>query len=251
MKLDPKTVSAAFAQHFAKYAESKTWTVPHHIEMWDLARKAFLHHDSEAFDRMYDAMRKGWQVFRGKKERPSSRELLDKLTALDSRFANRRLSSLHREDAVPLWTLIKRLAGIKPLNAGPSVMAISKFLHFWNPRLFVIVDMAMMWNWVFKHCWIWDPIKRLHTDLQVSLPSELRNDAGYKSDLGKYLSILLWCCEVTKENPCVVNGFEDHVRNRAGIATPQIPPDLDTYEAAAIEWFLLGAVELPPTGIIL
>lgn len=250
MKLAPEMVSAAFAQHFAIYAANDVWGVPHHVDMWNWARQAFVHHDSDAFEKVYEELRKRWQVFRGKRARPSPDELQTLLAELDSRFAKQSLSSLRREDALPLWKVIKAMAGIKPLNDGPSMMAISKFLHFWNPRLFVIVDMAMMWNWVFEHGWIWDPIKAIQAALQTSLPPEIRNDADYQSNLGWYLTILLWCGELTKANPCIATGFDDYIRNKAGSASPRIPPDLNTYEAAAVEWFLLGAVELPPSGII-
>ncbi len=250
MKVSPGTVSLAFAQHFAKYAEGAAWTVPHHVEMWNSARQAFVHNDYEAFEIVYEEMRKRWQVFRGKKKRPTALELMARLKGLNARFANRKLSSLNREDALPLWSVLKIMADIKRLNDGPSVMVTSKFLHFWNPRLFVIVDKAMMWNWVFEHGWIWSPIKALHLDLQASLPVEVRNDFDYKSDLGKYLSILLWCGEFARENPCLVTGFDDYIRNKSEDAGPLIPPDLNTYEAAAVGWFLLGAVELPPEGLI-
>jgi len=244
MKCNSETIAAAFEQHFVQYATEKDWSVPHHVQMWAWAEKG-----GETFKNVYEAMRKRWQVFRGIKARPSADELWEQLDGLGEAFSRKRLSELTDDDAVPLWEVIKAMADIKRLKDGPSVMAISKFLHFWNPRLFVIVDVKMMWTWVLKHRWIWSPIEALHNDLRARLPSDIQNDADHHGKLGKYLSILLWCGRLAKENPCIVATFCDYVRNRAEDACNAIPLDLNTYEAAAIEWFLLGAVELPPEGV--
>lgn len=48
-----------------------------------------------------------------------------------------------------LLTSLKKMQGIKP-NAGYPVMAVSKFLHFYNPLLFPIYDNEVIWNRVFR-----------------------------------------------------------------------------------------------------
>jgi hypothetical protein len=42
------------------------------------------------------------------------------------------------------------MQGIKP-HKGFPVMAVSKFLHFYNPGLFPIYDHEVVWNKVFGH----------------------------------------------------------------------------------------------------
>jgi hypothetical protein len=46
------------------------------------------------------------------------------------------------------WSTVQRVAEFKTHKRGPWVVALSKFQHFRNPRLFVIVDWAVIWTWV-------------------------------------------------------------------------------------------------------
>ena len=52
---------------------------------------------------------------------------------------------------------------------------------------------------------------------------------------------------MVRDNPHVPQVFAEHVQSHAARET--LPADLERYEAAAVEWLLLGLVELPPDGV--
>ena len=76
--------------------------------------------------------------------------VLPLLRATATKAATKRLSELNLDDCGWLFQLVNDVADIKRVNGEPSIMAISKVLHFFNPRLFVIVDQAMVWDWVLQ-----------------------------------------------------------------------------------------------------
>ena len=125
------------------------------------------------------------------------------------------------------------LKDIKQLKEGPSLVAISKFLHFWNPRLFVIFDSEVVENWVFRHKYLAD---QLNSEPVKSMLDQL--NLNNNSRLTKYFKALVFASDLISNYPHILETFASKVHN-----------DIGTYEATAAEWFLLGLVELPPAGI--
>ena len=70
---------------------------------------------------------------------------------------------------------------------------------------------------------------------------------GAACDLLSYLAILRWSADVIRANSVIADCFAEHVKQHAGKAANDLP--LAHYEAAAIEWLLLGLTELPPAGV--
>ena len=122
-----------------------------------------------------------------------------------------------------------------------SLVAISIFLHFFNPKLFIIVDRQEMWEFVFSHEWIWSRVE----DIYKSLSNEIKINKNQGSNFKYYLAILIWASEIINSNQKIVEYFSSYVREKAKNKN-HFPPDLDQYEAAAIEWFLLGVVQIRP-----
>jgi len=158
MRLTEEAITAAFDQHHRVYAQGKRWSIGHQIDLYNAAKDAFLAGTEEppgGFTKVYKALRGGWQVFRTPKGKaPEAEDVYGELLKMEDRFRTRHLSGLTEQDILPLWDSLRSVEGIKVNDDGPSVVAISKFLHFWNPRLFVIVDSAVMWEWVLRHRWI-------------------------------------------------------------------------------------------------
>jgi hypothetical protein len=122
---------------------------------------------------------------------------------------------------------------------------MSKFLHFWNPRLFIIVDFGVIWGFVLRHSWLWNEVKTVRSKVEARLPGRRPDPSDKVCDALTYLSILLWAAELVGDNPQITSNFADYVgRHAAGHGLP-----LAEYEGAAVEWFLLGLVELPPAGV--
>lgn len=260
MTFDDETVTAAFEQHRLRYAQKQkgAWDIAYHVEMWQRARAAF---DGpgcmKSFQGLHDELHSRWQISRrGKGNHQSqwtAQEIYSKLRKGTAAFASKRLSSLSIVDADCLWPLLQGLEGLKVnSSSGPSIMAVSKFLHFWNPRLFVIVDRGVIWNHVFGHWWLWDSFKVARKTTDTYLAEQKLFEAPQKRsdevcDLSSYLAVLVWASQLLKANPKISRNFEEYVQRHAG-GVP-LPTDIEQYEAVAIEWFLLGLVEIPPPGV--
>ena len=231
-----------YVKHYVK-GDVKAWSIEHQVGLYDAAEKAFDDpSDSSHFARIYNALRGYWKVFRGTKGCWGLQRTFDELMKLPQTLRGRRLSQLQEDEWRSVWDCIYRLREIKPNKHGPSLTAISKFLHFWNPRLFVIFDSEAMDSWAFAHKWV-----------RAQMPSE--NDVAHlhgdhlpkEKNLVRYLRVLRFASDLIKGNTHVMPFFVSTVRANAGDI--EIPEDIASYEATAVEWCLLGLVELPPAGV--
>ena len=250
MKIEPSTIPAAFDQHFQRYASSgpRAWDIQHHVDCWRLARGAFEERSFEQFNQLYEELRRNWQVFRGADGKFwSARKTFDHFKALDALYGRKRLSECNLDDSEGIWRLLEATADIKHNKRGPSIVALSKFLHFWNPRLFVIVDSGVIWGSVLRHWWLWDEVRQFRSKVEDRLPGKRPDPSDKVCDALTYLSILLWAAKLVGDNSQITSGFAEYVnRHTVGHGLP-----LGEYEGAAVEWFLLGLVELPPAGVSL
>lgn len=248
MILDAPTIDAAFQKHGEVYASQKRWSIAHHVECWHRAAWAFEPGGAADFQWLYDQLRTGWQVFRSKHPSHwSSEQTSSAMAGLDPAWRGRRLATLGPADAPGVLGVLAAMAGIKQVKAGTSVVAVSKFLHFWNPGLFVIVDDAMMWRWVFARRWIRGPILALRDSLGRDVGGVHGAGPGEACDPLSYAAILLWSADLVRRNPLITARFAGYVRSKAPDAVRGLP--LERYEGAAVEWLLLGLVELPPPGV--
>jgi hypothetical protein len=246
MRVDDKTVRDAFEEHFHRYVEGKDWDIGERVKMWEMARRAFgqssLNND---FHDLYESLGK-WQVFRrGVTHWPES-ETFNALVKCDTQLAKYRLSCICKDDLPAIWKLIESVQRIKENKSGrPSVVAVSKFLHFWNPRLFVIVDDGVVWKWVFGHQWLRKQVEQTREQTDPFLDTIGKHDDSV-CDLPTYAAVLVWASQLVRENPCIVSEFGKYIGSK--VKTP-VPEEVAEYEAAAVEWFLLGLVELRPAGV--
>ena len=83
--------------------------------------------------------------------------------------------------------------------------------------------------------------------LRSSLPATVVEDPLFVTLLGDYLAVLVWSAQVLRNNPAVMPAFAEYVTANCGQPV-RVP--LAEYQGAALEWLLLGLVELPPPGVI-
>lgn len=247
MRFSERVIDEAFKAHCRVYG--KKWKVPEHIGWWRNATKAFDHGLFDEFSTLYGALRGNWQAFRGASGSSwDERRTFEALTGLDPAWRSRSLASLTDDDAQPCFELLQTMKEIKPLKSGgASVVAISKVLHFWNPRLFIIVDDGVMWRWVFSHGWLKRQVRSRHETIAPLIGRPGKKLATSPCDLHTYLAILHWGADVIRNNPEICPRFARHLERHKGKQPLDIP--IDTYEAAALEWLLVGVVELPPKGV--
>ncbi|MGI5837319.1 MAG: hypothetical protein ACOX87_12650 [Chloroflexota bacterium] len=164
---------------------------------------------------------------------------------------------------VPLLRQALGVAGnIKRHNDGrPSMVAVSKFLHFWNPRLFVIVDNAEMAQKVIKagvitkdgsslqsikdgsslqriRKRIQDTQRRIEQCYGASTPQDEPMAEGLS-----YSAVLIWASQLIQESPNLLSHFKDYVDSQT--KEDGVPDGYEEYAAVAVEWFLLGLQRIP------
>jgi hypothetical protein len=240
------TIDAAFDSFIKQYGtlKRKAWDIKVHVDMYVLSESAFAGDGQpDKFSTIYGNLDGYWQALR-----PRPRGTWDadttyrNLRELNPDVRLKRLSALGTADWPGVWDCIYRMRNLKPNKSGASVVAISKFLHFWNPRLFVIVDVAMMANWVLGHRWLAAQLPKIEDLTPFPGAEEKRN-----APLVWYLTVLQWTSTLVQENPHILTAFTRTVAARVG--QDKLPKGIDAFDAPAVEWFLLGLVELPPAGV--
>jgi hypothetical protein len=245
MTVEPETIKRAFDEHRARYAQrERAWDVSYHVRLWERARTAFERGSEDDFTYVYEELRRRWQAFRGGESNWGRKKIFEKLRLLNPSFFTFRLRELTAGHIQTLWKLLGEVEGLKTNSDGPSIVAMSKFLHFWNPRLFVIVDQGVIWNWVLNHNWLWDEVKPVRRQVDQALFGGTCKRKDATCDLSSYLAILLWSAHLLRENPAISTCFWAYIAGHEGVQSY-----VETYDAAAVEWFLLGLVEIPPTGV--
>lgn len=254
MQISEDTVDRAFEAFHQRYVMNATraWDLDHHGRLWADARASVeSKDDGTAFLRTLEELRSHWQIARGRASKMLEfGKVLPMLHEKASMLAATKLSAIEESDAASLFRVMNDVSEIKRVQDEPSLMAISKVLHFFNPRLFVIVDRAMVWDWTLAHLWLWRPIEKIRdrVDRVVKCNSSERDDLA--CDVASYVAVLIWCGRLIRTNPHVAPQFASFLRRHTTEAA-HLPTDLETYEAAAAEWLLLGLVELPPPGVTL
>ena len=240
------TINAAFDQ-LQNHPEYESWNKGFRetIDLYKAADKAFNdQNDLNNFKTVYDTLRRWWQVFRHAKQYWTPEETYIHLNNLDQGIREISLSGVRPRDWPRIWDCIYRIREIKQTEKGSSLVAISKFLHFWNPRLFIIFDSEVMENWVFGHYWLSAQLNAApYDDVVDHLPEQ----ECHEKQLIKYLRVLLFSADLIKVNPLIMQGFKRHAEKLSGHSRYI---EIEKYEARAIEIFLMGLVELPPIGVV-
>jgi hypothetical protein len=247
--IEPATMDRAYEAFHRRYVlKTKAWDLDHHAQLWVEAQRAVEACDVSAFESVYGSLRKYWQLTRGRDAKMATpAEVFKGLCALAPRLRKRRLAELSETDLSSLLATVEGLKSVKQTKGGTSIMAVSKVLHFFNPRLFVIVDRAMVWNFALNHLWLWRPIEAVRDALDRSLHGRVKKHPADACDPTSYVAVLLWSGELIQANPAVTARFAEYLRRHC--RPHSLPDDLMTYEAVAVEWLLLGLVELPPPGV--
>jgi hypothetical protein len=251
MDIDIDVIPQAFELNDEIYVKEMGWPVRDIAEIWEWGHRAYAGAgDEAASNKLYEILKNKWQVFRGKSKAPAPGYVYELMMGLARNCAPIRdisLSKLRPEHLPQLRKVLMKASTIKTNKSGPSLMAASKFLHCWNPRLFVIVDGYVMESHVLRHHWVAREIKSAlgaftQAPSVASGPEILRTEGGLP-----YLAVLLWGSEVMKKNPSILATFTERLKK--ALSSDSDPRGYEDFEGAAFEWFLRGLVELPPAGI--
>jgi hypothetical protein len=143
---------------YSNFARGSDWSVIHKLDLYRLAGSAFEpdvapQQALEPFTALYKALASHWQVFRphSPAECWSAEQVYTALGTHLRDYGPRSgvtLMDLGGKENDLMFSL-QGMEGIKP-NQWYPVMTVSKFAHFYNPKLFPIYDTEVVENRVFK-----------------------------------------------------------------------------------------------------
>jgi hypothetical protein len=231
-------------EEYSKVASVRGWGIDEKIRLYEASTLAFGPRlpVPEAFGEIYRILR-GWQVFRGTAASAcwSQLEIFNAIRnefsefAWGSPIALPNFAGSGKQEG--LLSSLGKMKGIKP-NAGYPVMAVSKFLHAYNPSLFPIYDNEVIWERVFRRfknefrefCWT----------------SKLPYDVGFTLFLRNYIC---WASSIfSSVHPRFMEAFVDWLSKQPG---GQLPRNFDTLTlyATAFEFTAIGAAEAEYSSI--
>jgi len=233
---------------YCERAKNRAWLVSSKARLYALAETAFdpAKPDLDAFREIYEELRSYWQVFR-RGHRWPSQQVFDVLLSETCQPCSREQLDLIKiaaaEDLQSVWRCLAAMSGVKTLRSGDvSAVAVSKFLHFFNPRLFPIFDRA-----VVKH----EVIPQFRSSLAQSQARWLTHVASVASDalfacgLGDYLHYLLWASDclanvdVESTMATFTLSFAQMLESEGRGARP--PASIHLHYATAFEFAMIGA----------
>jgi len=223
-------------ERYERFAEERGWSLSHKLELYRAGNIAFSSSYSEDkrrenFETIYNSLKGYWGIFRpftkGKVwESPKVFDVLTKNCGACSRDSILSLVNLKDEQSkAAISECLAKVKGIKSLKDDRfPTMAVSKFLHFFNPKLFPIYDNKVIKDKVlriFKNDW-----------------SDWKNShAHIEPDYFKYI---LWANYIIQQNHRglmseFVKWFAEQVEQKRN------PGDLKNYYATAFEFIAIGA----------
>ena len=140
---------------YSKFAGETDWSVPNKMNLYEASTAAFGGRADDAerfamFEEIYSNLKSYWQVFRsprGDDGNWNARTIFDTVEREFSDFGwdsgVTMLTSLDSDKKAALLKSLHAMADIKA-NRGYPTMAVSKFLHFYNPTLFPIYDTTVI-----------------------------------------------------------------------------------------------------------
>lgn len=145
---------------YERVAKKRRWYIEDKLMMYRWAKTAFEEQVVEqekilAFTEIYEQLRKYWQVFRNARGEYWSAKKIFEVFISDCRSCSREseLSLLtikpRSTESQEVLNVLRGLANLKP-SADYPWMAVSKFTHFFNPKIFPIYDQTVIWNLVLN-----------------------------------------------------------------------------------------------------
>ena len=234
---------------YSQFVKKYNWTNEEKVRLYRLCGEAFspnliAAHQNLQFEEIYNVLHKRWQIFRPLKidkcwKSAEIHEVLSKLPIECARGGTLTLPALNPDDAVILIQCIESMKGVKHLPSGTTpIMAVSKFLHIYNPRLFPIFDWAVIRNQVLP----------AFNDEWQNFPCPEFNQADRRDkELMDYLKYMFWAAYLMRgKEEALADYFSlwlaEQLKNEGEHEVP--PSACREWYATAFECVAIGAMEL-------
>lgn len=240
--LQDRDVTLRALEQYDRLARRWNWPTYEKMMLYGEALRAFDSNLDEttrraAFATIYQRLRKFWQAGRNGALLPESEtfDLLERhchRSHRESGLMLPELSAEHGQEAV--LECLQQAGAIKRLRSGTyPVMAVSKTLHFFNPRLWVIHDVAVIQEKV---------LPRFRGDL-APFWSPL-TAVGADSALSSYVAYLLWAADAMRSRYAgLMDDFADWFISVSRDGA-DIREELKTHYATVFEFVIIGAAHL-------
>lgn len=228
------------------FAPERGWGIEDKMELYEASRRAFgpatlLGEALLAFRKIYDDLYRpapagGWGV--GRNASGPCWPAAKTFDTIKTEFHLFRWSgpitllNFHSSnDWAALLSSLEKMRELKPV-AGYPVMAVSKFLHFYNPALFPIYDNEVIWNGVFR-CFRSDFKEFCCTS---GFKYEYEDTASFYCKYIRWANSLL-----ASAHSGFMKTFVDWLRTQPGAELPRRTFDVTTLYATAFEFTAIGA----------
>jgi hypothetical protein len=238
--VEPSLTRSALAS-YARQSAMFGWPITHKLDLYNAAKTAFgdgARTEAErrrAFATIYENLRTYWQVFRPFGPHWNDSEVFDAIStrmAQYSRDTGMTLVTLEGSSSGVLFDALNSLRPLKPMKWYPG-MAVSKFLHFFNPSLFPIYDNEVVEKKV---------LKRFYSGYcNEFVPSSGFNTARHKDVY--FLRYTFWARSlVLPAADTFMRSFAEWFREQVnGHPDPEgVLDDLESYYATAYEFVVIG-----------
>jgi len=232
---------------YATVAAKRNWQITHKLDLYNRAKIAFEIPGQEplkkkAFRLIYDDLRSYWKIFRNTAGTPLPSDQVFDLLVHECAPVSRESGTTLVNIETPVYhrtilTCIKKLDCIKPVKSGFSHMAVAKFTHFFNPRLFPIYDNDVVWRRLL--CGVFSEDYRQFCRIHNMRASE--NGPEFN------VNYIRLAGECLRENSKEVMGiFGKWFRKETENYTDptDVRNDMETYFATAFELVAIGAAAL-------
>lgn len=225
---------------YGEFHRRAGWPLESKLDMYLRAERAFSNPvDSSSFEYVYQQLNRYWQVFRGADSAVwSSSQTFDFLTRpACARIRSLTLNAEWDADTIDVvLDHLNQMREIKPLKSSYPWMAVSKFMHFFNPHSFPIYDTAVVYEKVFKAF-------RRDYDAFVAQLRRRRGIVYSKHDGTFNLIYPLWAGELLRSSE---DGFMKHFADWFQDSLQpsrrnDVPLTLIEYRATAFEFVAIGA----------
>ena len=227
---------------YAEFAKRSHWPTREMLDLYEAAQRTFELSVSadqalKDFNKVYDALTGTWHALR-----PHSREACwparQIFETIKHEFGEFRvggsvnlLNFQKSGNGLRIESCLLKMQGIKP-HQGYPIMAASKFLHFYNPRLFPIYDYEVVWKKVFG---------RFRNEFQTFCSTaKITYDVGDTALF--YRNYMYWGSSLlSSAHRSFMQVFVDWLEKQPGAELPQRTCDPKTLYATAFEFTAIGA----------
>lgn len=229
---------------YGEMSEKWDWPISTKLEMYNLSKIAFNSNKPERTKRMqyneiYESLRINWHVFLGTENRVwtadqvfyafsnacSSWSQQTGFNILDIRINSRKAESV--------LVCLENLRDLKSQKNYPWV-AVAKFCHFYNPMLFPIYDIALIWNVVLQ--------KAFKVDYREWCSE---NGCYWNEQSARFnLNYICFAADVMRQaDDNFMDYFGEWFRSKAAACEDEngVLNEIDGYYATAFEFIPIGA----------